>query len=187
MPNVDVVTLAVPAMSDFDPRVFVPDLKITVPVGVPDVEDVTVAVKVTGSPVGDGFSDDVNEVVVPAFVTTWDIGGDVLVALFPSPLYTAVIVCVPTVSAEVASIATPLLFNVIVPKFAPPFLNVMVPVGTPLKAEVTLALNTASRPKLTFPTNPSVTVVANLLTVCLRTAELFDRNDASPGYVALIE
>ena len=66
--------------------VFVPDLKITVPVGVPDVEGVTVAVKVTDWPAEDGLSDDINEVLVAAFVTTWDTGDDGLVASFASPL-----------------------------------------------------------------------------------------------------
>jgi hypothetical protein len=84
--SVEVVMPAVPPLSDFDPRLFVPDLKVTEPVGVPDVEDITVAVKVTAVPPADGFTDEVNAVLVAALVTVWDIAGDVLVVSFASPL-----------------------------------------------------------------------------------------------------
>ena len=46
-----------------------PSLKLTVPVGVPNTPDVTVAVYVTDWPVTDGFADDVTVVVVVATVT----------------------------------------------------------------------------------------------------------------------
>jgi hypothetical protein len=43
----EVVTLALPLLSAMVPNTVVPDLKVTVPVGVPVVDDATVAVKVT--------------------------------------------------------------------------------------------------------------------------------------------
>jgi hypothetical protein len=45
--KVVVETLAVPPDNVAEPRDFVPDLKITAPVGTPDVVDETVAVNVT--------------------------------------------------------------------------------------------------------------------------------------------
>jgi len=81
-----VVSIATPALSAAVPKVFVPNLNVTDPVGVPVVEDVTVAVKVTDWPVIDGFGDAVSVMLVAAFVTTWDIAVDVLAALFASPL-----------------------------------------------------------------------------------------------------
>jgi hypothetical protein len=47
----------------------VPSLSVTVPVGVPVVDDLTVAVKVTGCPNVDGFSDETTVVVVFALFT----------------------------------------------------------------------------------------------------------------------
>jgi hypothetical protein len=45
--NDEVVRLAVPPASEIVPNRAVPDLNVTVPVGVPVVDDATVAVKVT--------------------------------------------------------------------------------------------------------------------------------------------
>jgi hypothetical protein len=52
------------------PSVVEPFLNVTVPVGVPPVE-VTVAVKVTATPNGDGFSDDATAVELVACFTVW--------------------------------------------------------------------------------------------------------------------
>jgi len=65
----DVVKLAFPLLSVPDPITVVPSLKVTVPVGVPVVEDETIAVNVTGWPKVDGFCDDVTVVVVLALFT----------------------------------------------------------------------------------------------------------------------
>ena len=68
-----VVNVATPDPFRFPvPKVLVPSLKVTLPVGVPvDPEDVsvTVAVNVTESPEHEGFFDDVRAVDVEAAVT----------------------------------------------------------------------------------------------------------------------
>ncbi len=83
-------------------------MKVTVPVGVPPL-DVTVAVKVTDCPKLDGFGNELTVVVDPARLTTcppdnvpW------LVVKLASPLYCAVIVCVPAASVEVTKVVMPL-------------------------------------------------------------------------------
>jgi hypothetical protein len=53
-------------------------LKVTVPVGVP-LGALTVAVKVTGWPYADGFSEEVSAALVLAWFTVWDSALDVLV------------------------------------------------------------------------------------------------------------
>ena len=70
------------------PIVPAPSLNPTLPGGVPAPAEVTVAVKVTDWPVTDGFTDDVSVVdvgVVPAAVTTWDTGAEVLALKAPLP------------------------------------------------------------------------------------------------------
>ena len=51
------------------PKVEAPSLKVTVPVGVPEVVDFTVAVNVTVCLNDDGFADEVTVVVLPALFT----------------------------------------------------------------------------------------------------------------------
>src|SRR4051812_30533511 len=89
--NPDVLKLA--CREEFkvaEPRVVVPSLNVTVPVGVPVVA-LTVAVKVTLWPLFEGLRDDVSVVVVLA-LTVCVSDADVLVRKFASPLYTAFIV-----------------------------------------------------------------------------------------------
>jgi len=74
--NEDVLYVAVPPDSVPVPSVAAPSLNVTVPVGVPDVDGVTVAVKVTDAPNVDGFKLDATDVVVDAWLTTWDKAGD---------------------------------------------------------------------------------------------------------------
>ncbi|GAC1515371.1 MAG: hypothetical protein NVS1B11_32290 [Terriglobales bacterium] len=65
----DVLKLAVPVLSRAPvPRAVVPDLKVTVPVGVPETE-LTVAVNVTNCPNAEGFSDEAIALVVLALLT----------------------------------------------------------------------------------------------------------------------
>ena len=64
------------------PKVVVPFLKVTVPVGVAPVDGVTVAVKVTDAPEVDGFTDEVRVVVVGEGLTTWINGAETLEASF---------------------------------------------------------------------------------------------------------
>jgi len=80
------------------------------------------------------------------------------VALFPSPEYTAVMLCVPTDSVETASVATPEL-NAGEPRIVAPSLNVTVPVAD---AGATVAVSVVVLPKFNVAgTAPSVVVVAN--------------------------
>ena len=62
-----------------------------------------------------------------------------LAAKLASPLYTAVMECVPSVSFVVVNAAVPALSEP-VPSVAVPFLNVTVPVGVP-EVTVTVAVN----------------------------------------------
>jgi len=63
------------------PRVLGPSLKVTVPLGVPApaLFAVTVAVKVTGCPNTDGWTEDVRPVVVPGSVVVVVVDVDVVV------------------------------------------------------------------------------------------------------------
>lgn len=61
-----------------------------------------------------------------------------LVAKLASPLYTAVIECVPADSADVVKEVQPALFRVTVPSVVVPSLKVMVPVGVPTAGATTL-------------------------------------------------
>ena len=126
--NDDVVSVATPPLRAAVPNTLVPDLKVTDPAGIPEVDDVTVAVNVTGCPVDDGFCDDVSAVLVAAFAITSEAGDDVLAEFIASPLYTAVIKCVPALRISVVTVATPALRDA-VPSVALPYLNVTVPVG----------------------------------------------------------
>lgn len=64
----DCVTAAVPPLRVIVPSNVVPDMKVTVPVGVPALE-VTLAVKVMPCPDIEGFCDDTRVVVVNARIT----------------------------------------------------------------------------------------------------------------------
>ena len=64
-----------------------------------------------------------------------------LVLKFVSPLYTAVMECVPTAKDEVVNIAWPLPFNVPDPSTFVPSLKVTVPVGVPVVDDFTVAVN----------------------------------------------
>ena|SRR5579863_4765463 len=93
--RVEVDSFATPALIPVVPRVFVPEVKVTVPVTKPPNCGVTVAVKVTVCLGLEGFGDETRVVVVPAWFTTWFRGVEVLVANEAFPLYTAVIDSVP--------------------------------------------------------------------------------------------
>jgi len=73
--------------------------------------------------------------------TTWLKTVEVLAANLESPLYAAVIKCVPTVSVEVVNVATAPLVKAPVPSEAVPSRNVAIPVGIPEVGEVTVAVN----------------------------------------------
>src|SRR5712691_5230836 len=110
--RLDVAHVATPAASACAPQPVIelaPSLKFTLPVGVPapGAVAVTVAVKVTDWPNTDGLAEDVSAVLVLALLTTCDTAELVLVMKLVSPPYTAVVLCVPTLRADVAHVATP--------------------------------------------------------------------------------
>jgi hypothetical protein len=111
----------------------VPSSKVTVPVGVPEPEELTVAVKVTVRPTLAGLGEPEMEVeVVPPVlpVTVCESAADVLPLKLESPPYTAVIEFEPVDSEEVARVARPLLSDPF-PSVLAPSLKVTVPVGVP--------------------------------------------------------
>src|SRR6202171_1559498 len=126
------------------PSVVVPSRKVTVPVGVPEVLDVIVAVNVTGAPLDAEAAELTKAVVVAvaaAGVMVSITAAEVLTAKFALALYLAVIECVPTVSVDVAKVATPLPFSVPVPRVVAPSRKVTVPVGVPEVLDVIVAVN----------------------------------------------
>ena len=64
-----VAKVATPPLSACEPIFAVPSMKFTVPVGVPVVDDFTIAVKVTDAPSVDGFSEDFSVVELFALFT----------------------------------------------------------------------------------------------------------------------
>jgi len=84
--RVDVVKAALPLVSATVPIITVPFLNVAEPVGVPVVEDFTVAVKVTAVPCVAGFSDETTVVEVAALLVTKVRTGDVLPVKFALPL-----------------------------------------------------------------------------------------------------
>jgi hypothetical protein len=82
----EVVKLADPVESRVTDTDWVPlSEKITVPVGMPEVDGVTVAVNVTDCPGADGSGDEFIAVFVDAVPTLWAIGAEVLATKFASP------------------------------------------------------------------------------------------------------
>src|SRR5206468_12597695 len=75
--------------------------------------------------------------------TTWFSTGDVLGLLFASPLYTALIGCVPTASVDVVNCALPDDSATGAPRFVAPSMNWTVPLGLP---PVTVAVNVTAWP-----------------------------------------
>ena len=114
-----------------------PPLSVIVPIAVDPSSTCTVPVAALGDiwtlngtlcPKADGFADDATVTVVAASLAVWVNTADVLVALFASPLYTAVIECDPAASEDTASAADPPLI-VAVPNAVVPSRNCTVPVG----------------------------------------------------------
>ncbi len=100
--------VAVPLLNGALPNCVVPEVNVTVPVGVaaPAVT-FTVAVIVSSPPAIPGLGVAVTVVDVCAWFTTWLTGGELLAPLYESPGYDAVMLCVPTMSVEMVNVATP--------------------------------------------------------------------------------
>ena len=116
--------------------------------GEPPDGDETVAEKVTHCPTSDGFREEAKVVVVVAFPTTCQNTFDVLPPKFESPPYIAVIGLLPIGSAEVVTLAEPLL-NAPVPNIVVFSMNVTVsPSGGAPKPGVTAAVKVTACPGL---------------------------------------
>jgi hypothetical protein len=108
-------------------------MKVTVPVGTPaaGLTGAIVALNVTLWPNTAGLALEVSDVVVEAWLTVWVSALEVLPVKSVVVAYTAVIEWLPTLSALLVNVATPLAFSAPVPSVVDPSLNVTVPVGTP--------------------------------------------------------
>jgi hypothetical protein len=115
--NVGTTRVAFESLIAADPRAAVPSLNWTVPLA---EEGVTDAVKVTDCPIVEGFAEEVTTTLEPTWLTVWTNAGDVLAALLASPLYAAVIECVPTLNDVAGSAACPPLSGTGAPRFAVP-------------------------------------------------------------------
>ena len=136
-----VVKVATPlAFKEPVPSIVESSSKVTVPVGVPEVAGVTVALNVTASWSRDGFAEETSVTDVPALSTVCIRTGDVLPLKSSLPPYTAVFECTPRARVEVVNAASPSL-TVAVPSVTEPFLKVTVPVGAPEVVGLTLAVN----------------------------------------------
>jgi hypothetical protein len=90
--RVDVVMVATAVLFRVPvPRVVVPSRKVTVPVGVPELLEVTVAVRVTGAPLDAETAELTNAALVAPGVMVSVIAAEVLPAKFALPAYLQVI------------------------------------------------------------------------------------------------
>src|ERR1700723_1799990 len=126
-----------------------PSKMVTVPVGrALPLAGATVAVNVKFPPESPVVGP-VTVVVVPisaAAFTTCDTAGEVLAAKFASPLYCAVMECVPWASVADETAAAPAAIVTGVPICVAPSKKVNVPVMVPAVAEVTVAVNVTLAP-----------------------------------------
>jgi hypothetical protein len=158
------------------PRMVAPSLNVTVPVAefAPPTES-RVAKKVITSPYPDGAGVEVTVVVVGSFVTTCKYTAEVLASKLLSPLYLAVIECVPTdKGVEILcwlgtfKNATPPDPTAAVPSIVAPSLKVTVPVAVSAPFnESSVAKKVMTSP---YPDGDGVdvttVVVGGLLTTC---------------------
>jgi hypothetical protein len=178
-----------PATTVEVPRVVAPSLNVTEPVAVPaPVAAPRVAVKVTVCPTTEGDGVETTVVVVPVLLTTCEYAAEVLPAKLPSPLYTAVMECVPPASGVVfvafgmLSVADPPATTVEVPIVVAPSLNVTVPVAVPAPVEAfSVAVNVTVCPTTEGDgVETTAVVVGVLLTTCEYTGEVLLAKFPSP-------
>ena len=129
----ETVAEATPPESETVPRLVVPSLKLTVPVGVPPLLAVTVAFNVTFAPMTTLVGVIVSAVAVASLIATVTVF-DVEALSFVSPAYVAVIGYEPFGYAllEAVTDSTPLLLRLPDLRTVEPDLSVTLPVGTPL-------------------------------------------------------
>src|SRR5205814_1858251 len=125
-------------------------------------------------------------VVVVALLTVCVRFGDVLVRKLPSPLYTAVIVWLPTESVVVAPlVALPPVKLTAAPKLTSSILNWTVPVGVPAPGATapTVAVKVIDCPNTEgFAAALRVVAVLALVTVWVRLGEMLALKLPSPPY-----
>jgi hypothetical protein len=121
----------------------------------------------------DGLRLDVTVVVVSALFTVCETDADELPLYVLSPLYEAVIECVPTVRLDVEMVALPFASSVDEPRIVAPSENVTLPVGVPVPLDgLTVAKRTTDWPNVDgFGDETSDVAVAITMpfTVCVRT------------------
>jgi hypothetical protein len=103
------ITVPVLMLTTFVAKTVVPSLKVIVPVGIPVVEALTVAMNDTFRPKGIGcrLAEETKETEVAALLTVCDIAGEVLPKKVVLPSYTAVIECTPTDKYGASRVALP--------------------------------------------------------------------------------
>jgi len=140
-----------------------------------------VAVKVTGTPVFAGLVLDANVIVVVAPFTVCESTGDVLPVWVASPLYCAVMECVPTARVDVENVATPLPLSADVPSGTAPSMNVTVPVAP--EGGLTVAENVTCCPNpegLSDDVSAVVVLMVLAETVCVTGDEVLPPKLLSP-------
>lgn len=120
---------------------------VTVPVGAPPAEVVTVAVNVTACPPTAGLSDEVSAVDVARGLMVSATAEELLGAKFVSPEYCAKIECEPVVSEEIVNAACPALAAP-VPSDAPLSKKLTLPDGVPVAVLLTVAVSVIGCPKI---------------------------------------
>jgi len=172
------------------PSVVVPSRKVTVPVGVPEVVDVIVAVNVTGVPLDAEAAELTNASVVAVFAMVSVSAAEVLAARVALPEYLAVIECVPTVSVDVAKVATAPPFSVPLPSVVVPSRKVTVPVGVPEVLDEIVAANVTGAPldaeAAELTSAAVVEIGAAAVMVSVSAAEVLLAKVALPEYLAVI-
>lgn len=173
------------------PRVFVPSKNVTVPVGVPPPEPVTVAVKVAAFPTMEGFGEELSATEVDKPLITCDSAVEVLTAKIELPLYFAVIEWVPIASEDVVKVATAepgaLELKFVVASEVVPSRNVTVPVGVPPEL-LTVAVNVTDWPPADgLAEETSAVAVGIAFTVSVIAEEVTELKFASPLYSTVIE
>jgi hypothetical protein len=114
-----VVKVATPPASVAVPRVALPFLKVTVPVGVPDEEE-TVAVNVTGCPTAEGFTEEVTEVEladipIPKGTLLVSVPPGVITATEPLVAPAGTLVVISELETTVNAAAVPLKVTLVAP------------------------------------------------------------------------
>jgi hypothetical protein len=140
--------VAAPLESGTVPKVVVPFLNATVPVGAPapGATVLIVALKATLSPTVDGFLDDINVALVDALFTVCNSAAEVLRSNEESPEYTAVIEWLPAASLVVENTTLPPVTTPD-PSSVVPSWNDTVPLIVPVVFEVIVAANVTACPK----------------------------------------